>query len=547
MKNLINLLLIVFTLNTYAQHAGYSFGKQIIIDASQVSGAAPLTNFPVLISVTDTDLRTTSNGGSVENTSGFDIIFTLEDCATILSHDLEYYNPVTGELVIWLQVPLLDNSANTPFFMFYGNSSVATNQSTTDIWTDANYETVLHVHDNFTDATGNGVNGTNNGSTNIIGKIADGQNFVSASTQYIDLGNTASLNFAISDWTLSAWIKTTQTSKGSIISNGGDNGGGVRYVMATNETVGNKLTLTTDDNSTKRQSTSTTSVNDNIWHYVVSARDGTTIRIYVDGVAEGINTLPGGYNLSSSSQKNTYIGTGISQASGLFIKPFNGDIDEARISNIFRSAEWISTEFNNQNSPSTFYSISTEMNAVSLCSVLPIILLNCLVTVKDKIVQLDWQTASEINNDYFTIERSKNGLDWQELTRVNGAGNSSALLSYSTTDNKPYLGISYYRLKQTDFDGQFENSFVRSVQIEKSLNSSVEIYPNPTNNKFTIIANASELEQIKIFNSLGHDVTKFVTKTGDNDQSSMVFDMSELNTGMYYVRTKTTANKVYKQ
>ena len=179
---------------------------------------------------------------------------------------------------------------------------------------------------------------------------------------------------------------------------------------------------------------------------------------------------------------------------------------------------------------------------------MPIELLNFnAVPTNFNTVTLDWQTASEINNDFFTIERSKNGMDWEEISAIDGAGNSSILLSYSAIDTDPYFGISYYRLKQTDFEGQFEYSNVRSVKIKKSPSSSVVIYPNPTSNKLTIIGDYSELKQMKIFNNLGQDITNFIAIIASNEQGLIVIDITKLNTGMYYIKTKTTAHKVYKQ
>ena len=163
-----------------------------------------------------------------------------------------------------------------------------------------------------------------------------------------------------------------------------------------------------------------------------------------------------------------------------------------------------------------------------------------------KTVQLDWQTESEINNDYFTVERSQNGTDWEELSRVNGAGNSSSLLSYQSTDKRPYSGISYYRLKQTDFNGEFEYSPIRSVSITSQVNSDIIIYPNPTSSEITIIASAVELEQIKIFNILGQELSSFTT-IKENNGGMTVINLSNLSSGMYIIKTKTTANKVYKQ
>ena len=184
---------------------------------------------------------------------------------------------------------------------------------------------------------------------------------------------------------------------------------------------------------------------------------------------------------------------------------------------------------------------------ISLVSALPIELLNFNASpITNEIVLLKWQTASETNNDYFTIERSQNGTTWQEIASLDGAGSSSTLLSYSATDNYPYIGISYYRLKQTDFDGQFEYSEIRSVNIERLENSQIELYPNPTSNQITIYANSTELAEITIYNALGQDVTLLTLKI-EKDSNQLVLDFSSLSSGIYYIKTKTTANKVYKQ
>lgn len=179
---------------------------------------------------------------------------------------------------------------------------------------------------------------------------------------------------------------------------------------------------------------------------------------------------------------------------------------------------------------------------------LPIELINFNATILDikQQVLLDWQTASEISNDYFTLERSQNGFEWKEMININGAGNSSTLLNYSTIDDNPYFGISYYRLKQTDFDGQYSYSQVRSVNIKNEGNAEIEILPNPTEGQITIIGDVFELDQVKIYNTLGQDVTIF-TKQKRNGKSKLTIDLLDLAEGMYYIKTKTTANKVYKQ
>jgi len=176
---------------------------------------------------------------------------------------------------------------------------------------------------------------------------------------------------------------------------------------------------------------------------------------------------------------------------------------------------------------------------------LPIELLNFIAYVQDNWVNLEWQTASELNNDYFTIEKSKTANNWIIVTKVNGAGNSSSLLSYNATDQTPYNGISYYRLKQTDVDGKYEYSAIRAVNFEQNA-TEVIIYPNPTNNQITIQANEQELTNIKIYNTLGQDVTNRIKQLSKSD-NNIVIDLSSLTSGLYNVKTRTTANKVYKK
>ncbi len=99
-------------------------------------------------------------------------------------------------------------------------------------------------------------------------------------------------------------------------------------------------------------------------------------------------------------------------------------------------------------------------------NVLPIELIAFNASAAGSEVHLNWSTASELNNDYFTVERSKDGLSWEEVVRVDGAGNSIHRLDYSSVDKRPYAGLSYYRLKQTDFDGQYSISKVVSVVVD---------------------------------------------------------------------------------
>lgn len=109
---------------------------------------------------------------------------------------------------------------------------------------------------------------------------------------------------------------------------------------------------------------------------------------------------------------------------------------------------------------------------------LPIELLFFEATMREKeqVVDLHWQTKSELNNAFFTIERSQNGLNWEVVNVVQGAGNSSVTLDYYSVDHRPIDGTSYYRLKQTDFNGDFSYSPIVVVNAD---GFHVSLYPNP--------------------------------------------------------------------
>lgn len=121
---------------------------------------------------------------------------------------------------------------------------------------------------------------------------------------------------------------------------------------------------------------------------------------------------------------------------------------------------------------------------VDMSQPLPITLISFHVTHQDGLVVIEWSTSSETNNNYFSIERSADGDHWKVIGRLAGAGNSNSQLSYTYIDQNPQKGESYYRLKQTDFDGQFEYFDPLKVHTGSSpevtfVNSSIQITGQP--------------------------------------------------------------------
>lgn len=127
------------------------------------------------------------------------------------------------------------------------------------------------------------------------------------------------------------------------------------------------------------------------------------------------------------------------------------------------------------------YTIGTLNNNISP---LPIQLLSFNAVLNDDAVDVYWATASETNNHFFSVERSKDGELWAEVARVNGAGQSNQLIEYADRDNNPLAGVSYYRLKQTDYDGHFTYSNVVVVKNNKKQQGDFTLYPNPSEGNY---------------------------------------------------------------
>lgn len=136
------------------------------------------------------------------------------------------------------------------------------------------------------------------------------------------------------------------------------------------------------------------------------------------------------------------------------------------------------------NTEDGYYTIGTLDN---INSSLPVELMDFSAVLNDKQVDIYWVTGSEINNDYFTIEKSKNGTDWIQVAITDGAGSSNQVISYQDMDPNPFSGTSYYRLKQTDFDGRYSYSDIITINNAVDSHGNIIPFPNPvTNNNFNL-------------------------------------------------------------
>jgi hypothetical protein len=152
-----------------------------------------------------------------------------------------------------------------------------------------------------------------------------------------------------------------------------------------------------------------------------------------------------------------------------------------------------------------------------------------------------WQTASELNNHFFTVEQFTNELKWEAIEDVTGSGTTSSINSYSLDHLNP-KDVRAYRIKQTDYDGKFDYSHTIPVSFIKK---SIQIYPNPTQSKLSVFPLHQIDSTLKVFNSFGIDVTEFIPVR--QLHGSRELDLTELADGIYYLKFASEYHRIIRK
>ncbi|MFK7924349.1 MAG: T9SS type A sorting domain-containing protein [Bacteroidia bacterium] len=182
--------------------------------------------------------------------------------------------------------------------------------------------------------------------------------------------------------------------------------------------------------------------------------------------------------------------------------------------------------------------------------VFPIALLSFEAIPENDNVLLQWITESELNNDFFTIERSQDANTFRELLQVPGSGTTQSRHSYESIDQKPLGGYSYYRLKATDFDGSFSYSQIVAVNMSKPSSWRLLVYPNPNAGKtlhlhFSGIKGTESIE-LEIVDALGARIFSQSLKP-DADTFELSLDLPHrLAKGSYLVRMRSAQQQLSK-
>ncbi|MEM6346509.1 MAG: T9SS type A sorting domain-containing protein [Bacteroidota bacterium] len=166
---------------------------------------------------------------------------------------------------------------------------------------------------------------------------------------------------------------------------------------------------------------------------------------------------------------------------------------------------------------------------------LPVEYLSLDVYWEAETVAIEWQTANELQNDFFTVERSIDGKSFDPITNVEGAGTTDQVSSYKVNDFRPYSGKAFYRIKQTDFDGT--SSFSNVIEIEfNQLSPNLVLYPNPVVSDHIMLSGLprESVFEIKILNIKGAVVKQFIS-TASMEPERKIELPTNLQSGLYFL------------
>ena len=326
--------------------ANWSYRKKIIINSNNVT--ATLSDFPVLVSLpSDSDLASDALN------NGNDILFTADNGTTKLAHEIESFNGSSGNLTAWVKVSSLSSSTDTTLYMYYGDATAGNQSDTQDVW-DANFMMVQHMKDTttstITDSTSNDKDGTKKGAgepaVTTSGKIANAQDFA-GDDDYITAGDITSLTSI----TISAWVYREGWDDDAGSSYSGIVWRDAEYGMRLPE-PGASLQFFTHDGDWDVSWTESVMADNSTWYYAVCTYNGTNASLYIDGSLD--KTIA--QRAMTNSGNPLYIG--MQDSTGTW----NGIIDEVRISDTARSADWIETSYNNHNFSSDFVTVGVEQS-----------------------------------------------------------------------------------------------------------------------------------------------------------------------------------------
>jgi hypothetical protein len=359
--------LLILTTSLFAGTCGngYTYAKKFTVPIYQVPNTDQ-TNFPVYLAFNGvgfgdillSDLKTVANGGKIQNTANnsisvsgpADLVFCdAASTGNALKYEVSRYSAATGAMEAHVLLSILSHTTATTFWMFYGNASVSTTQQDLSLWSTANYIQVCHLPDGASLNVSCSIGGTqvNHGASATSGALDGGGSFLAASSQYIDVG--APFGISGGSVTMEAWIKPNSFVSGSTVVESIDassNG----YSLRVDPTGSGKTVTIICNAGSCFQRLANSTIPTAGWSLAAGSYTAPNLNLYTNGVNDNGSTVGSSVGLGNNSTVNMAIGSK-SATHTIF---YNGLIDEVRVSNVARSADWIKSTYNNQASPSAF-------------------------------------------------------------------------------------------------------------------------------------------------------------------------------------------------
>ena len=337
---------------------GYAYSVPITI-AAQTGTSADQSNFPVYFAGNSL-LATVANSGYAQSSTGVDVVFcTASSGGTLLNYKLTAgtYVATTGAGEWWIQVPTIGHSTTKIIYALVGSTGASDLSNEAGVWSNG-YITVAHLSNGTTlsvaDSLGTN-NGTNYSSTAVTGKIDGGAGFASASSQYENFGASTTLD--TSSFTFSAWAKgTTFTGAyNSVVGREGSSSfGGYTLLVKSNGKLAVYVNEAYPGNGYDYDGTGSHTLSTGTWYLLAfTYTPGGSLIGYVNG-AQDASTAAGAQGLNGGVANAVLIGNSVT--AGRF---WNGSMDELHFASVARSADWLLDEYNNQNAPTSFYSVGS--------------------------------------------------------------------------------------------------------------------------------------------------------------------------------------------
>lgn len=331
--------------------------------------------------------------------------------------------------------------------------------------------------------------------TDRYGNINAALNRTVASTASSTATNINDIPIGASARTVSLWINSNNTfnniNGNTIFSYGGNTGTNPNFLLYFDFNTGG-LALAT---GSTYNSVANSPIIANQWYHIVVSYDGAASRVYLNGSLK----------LSTLAPLNT--------ANNFFsLGNFTGSMDDLRIYDYAMPDTEILSLYN------TYVT-------------LPVSLKHFTAKAQNNTALLNWETLSETNNSHFIINRSSNGVDYEQLQTI--TAKSAIGAKYQFTDYSPLTGTNYYQLLQVDLDGKTTELGVKAVNFALENNVSIKVYPNPATQKVNLNFEPDTFENVNLFDLTGKLLTSYKLQ---NSESTKEIDVSLLPKGIYILQ-----------